>query len=138
MEASDNFDVNEPLEKTKKARKPRVTKPKQPKEDPVDNQAEDPIDIEICKEQKKQQRSEKQIEAFKKCVEIRVRKQIEKEELKKRHEESMRKDIREEEEDLEVKEPVKKPRLKRASKPKKIQEIHYEEPQEVMPKFNFV
>ena len=44
----------------------------------------------------------------------------------------MRKDIREEEEDLEVKEPVKKPRLKRASKPKKIQEIHYEEPQEVI------
>ena len=138
MEASDNYEETKPLEKTKKVRKPRVTKPKQTVVEPVDNPADDLIDTEICKEEKKKQRSEKHIEAFKKCVEIRVRKQIEKEELKKRHEESMRKDIREEEEDLEDEEPVKKPRLKRASKPKKVQEIHYEEPQEVMPKFNFV
>ena len=66
MEASDNFDVNEPLEKTKKARKPRVTKPKQPVVEPLDEPIESIIDTEICKEQKKQQRSEKQIEAFKK------------------------------------------------------------------------
>ena len=138
MEASDNFDENEPLEKTKKARKPRVTKPKQPAIEPVDTPNDDLIDIEICKEQKKKQRSEKQIEAFKKCVEIRVRKQIEKEELKTRYEESMRKTIQKEDEDLEESKPVKKPRVKRAPKAKKLQEIQYEEPQEVIPKFNFV